>query len=468
MVSGMNLRRIAGLLSLSLAGLAGSEANGQPSSATLTGAAGEVKLMTLDPGHFHAALVQRTMYEQIAPVVHVYAPPGPDVAEHLKRIEGFNTRADQPTAWQERVYTGADYLEKLLAERPGNVVVISGNNRRKAEYIQACVSAGLNVLADKPMCIDAAGCKLLEEAFATARKKGVLLYDIMTERSEITTILQRELIGDREVLGKLETGSPDQPAVVKESVHYFCKTVAGSPLKRPGWYFDTTQQGEGIVDVTTHLVDLVMWTCFPDQPIDFDRDVRMLKARHWPTPITPAQYVQVTGLAGSPDFLKNKLDADGTLPCFANGEMTYTLKGVHVRVAVRWDFEAPAGGGDTHFSVIRGSKANVIIRQGREQSYRPELFVEPATGGKTAALSAALERVVAGWQARYPGVSLKPSETGWQVAIPDQYRVGHEAHFQEVMQRYLKYLVNGKLPAWEVPNMLAKYRTTTAALELAR
>ena len=32
-----------------------------------------VKLITLDPGHFHAALVQKTMYPQVDPNVYVYA-----------------------------------------------------------------------------------------------------------------------------------------------------------------------------------------------------------------------------------------------------------------------------------------------------------------------------------------------------------------------------------------------------------
>ena len=62
--------------------------------AKFTGAKGEVKIITLDPGHFHAALIQKIMYDQVSPVVHVYAPQGPDVADHLKRVEGFNTRAD--------------------------------------------------------------------------------------------------------------------------------------------------------------------------------------------------------------------------------------------------------------------------------------------------------------------------------------------------------------------------------------
>jgi len=36
------------------------------------------------------------------------------------------------------------------------------------------------------------------------------------------------------------------------------------------------------------------------------------------------------------------------------------------------------------------------------------------------------------------------------------------------MERFLKYLSEGKLPAWEAPNMLAKYYTTTRALEIAK
>ena len=53
---------------------------------------GEVKLITLDPGHFHAALVQKTMYPHVSPAVSVYAPPGNDLDQHLKRIESYNTR----------------------------------------------------------------------------------------------------------------------------------------------------------------------------------------------------------------------------------------------------------------------------------------------------------------------------------------------------------------------------------------
>jgi predicted dehydrogenase len=428
----------------------------------------KVKLMILNPGHYHAALVQKTMYDQVAPVAHVYAPAGPEVQEYLNLIGSFNSRAENPTSWQEKVYIGDDYFEKMLAEKPGNVVVISGNNQKKTRYIKSAVDAGLNVFCDKPMCIDAAGFKLLVEAFAAAEKNGVLLYDIMTERFNIVCILQKMLVTNKDVFGQLQKGSADQPAVVKESVHHFFKYVSGTPINRPRWYFDTAQQGEGLVDVTTHLIDLMMWTCFPDQAIDYQSDIAVTRARRWPTMITQQQYEKVTGAADFPGFLKGQLNDAGVLPCYANGEMVYTIKGIHVKLAVGWNFEAPPGGADTHYSLFRGSKAHVIIRQGKEQNYQPQLYVEPAPGARADELAASLKKAVAELQSRYPGIELEPHDNSWQVLIPDEHRIGHEAHFRNVTEKYLQYLSQGKLPEWEVPNMIAKYYITTRALQLAQ
>lgn len=433
-----------------------------------SGAPGEVKLMTLDPGHFHAALVQKTMYEEVSPVVHVYAPGAEDLELHIERLEAFNGRPENPTRWEWKVYIGPDYLERMLAERPGNVMVTAGNNRRKTECLKKAVDAAIHVLSDKPMCIDTKGFELLKAAFESAERHGVLLYDIMTERYEITSILQKELVARQDVFGELQPGTPENPSVVKESVHHLFKSVAGSPLRRPAWYFDVAQQGEGIVDVSSHLVDLVMWAAFPEQIIDYANDVLMLRARRWPTRVTGEQFERVTGKADFPDYLKPQLDAEGVLPYYCNGEMVYALRGVHTRISVIWNFEAPPGSGDTHFSVMKGSRANVFIRQGSEQRYTPELYIEPASGVDLEALGGALERAVADLQTAYPGIELRQLDGSCQILIPDRYRVGHEAHFGEVTAKFLRFLVEGRLPDWEVPNTIAKYYTTTQALELAR
>ena len=439
-------------------------AQGQQTGAALTGAKGEVRLMTLDPGHFHASLVQKTTYDQVSPVVYVYAPQGPDLQDHLKQIDGFNTRLADPTAWVEKVYAGADFLEKMIQQKPGNVVVISGNNAQKTDYIFRSVQAGLHVLADKPMVISPEKFPLLEEAFATAQKKGVLLYDIMTERYEITTILQGELAQIPEVFGTLEKGTPDDPAVTMQSVHHFFKSVAGSPLIRPAWSFDVRQQGEGIADVATHLVDLVQCVCFPGQALE-KTDVKVLSARRWPTVLSRDEFQAVTQLKVFPPYLSAAVDK-GQLRVYSNGQIDYTIRGVHARISVLWNYRPPEGAGDTHMSILRGTRCRLVIRQDKEEKYQPTLYVEAGAGGD---IEKALKKAIAGTlQARYPGISLEPLSQGkWRVEIPDKYRVGHEAHFAQVTEQFLRYLTQGRLPDWEVPNMIAKYYTTTTAMKMA-
>src|SRR3954468_4975164 len=155
--------------------------------------AGEGRAIPFDPGHFHAALVQKEMDAAVNRRVHVYAPLGPDLIAHLGRIAGFNTRRQRPTSWQLEVHTGSDGRERLLRERPGNVVVLSGRNRGKIDHILAAVRGGLTVLADKPWVLVPEALPRLEEALDIADEKGLIAYDIMTERHEITSVLQTEL-----------------------------------------------------------------------------------------------------------------------------------------------------------------------------------------------------------------------------------------------------------------------------------
>jgi len=428
-----------------------------------------VKLITLDPGHFHAALVQKRMYPNVSPKVHIYAPEGNDLKMHLDRINGFNTRAESPTAWQTEVYTGTDFFEKMLKEKAGNVVVLAGNNARKTEYILKSVEAGFNVLSDKPMAITPKDFELLKQAFAVAEKKGVLLYDIMTERYEISTILQKELSRFPKVYGTQEKGTPDDPAVTKESVHHFCKTVAGKPLQRPPWYYDTTQQGEAIVDVTTHLTDLVQWETFPEVTLS-PSDVTLVSARTWDTPVTLEQFKTSTSQSEWPAYLKKGLDANGVLQCRANGEFTYSLKGVFAKVSVLWNFQPPAGAGDTHYSLMRGTRASLIIEQGEAEGYKPVLYVEPrrGTGVKPEEIESALKEAMAEINKTYPGIGFEKHETGFRVLVPASYAVGHEAHFGQVAEKYLGFLKTRSLPAWEVPNMLTKYYTLMEAYKKSR
>ncbi len=425
-----------------------------------------IRLITLAPGHFHAALLQKSMYEGVDSTVHVFAPDMPEVRSYLNLINGYNSRKENPTTWKGDVYTAPDYLDKMLTTKPGNVVVISGNNRLKTEYIKKCVDAGLNVLADKPMAISKAGFDELKESFADAKRKKVLLYDIMTSRYEITNILQKAFSQLPDLFGELQKGTLKNPAMVSESVHYFFKEVSGVPLTRPDWYFDVQQEGEGIVDVTTHLVDLIQWECFPEASLDYEKDIKMLAARRWATILTPAQFRQVTKKDAYPDFL-NKDVKDSILSVFANGEMNYTIKGFHARASVVWKYQPPKGTSDSYYSILRGSKTNLVIRQEKEQQYQPVLYLEPSANISNDAWQAMVKKGIDQINGNYPGLTLKKSKNGWEVVIPASLKVDPEQQFSLVVKKYLQYLREGNMPEWEISAMLSKYYTTTQALEKA-
>ena len=413
----------------------------------------EFRLITLDPGHFHAALIQKSMYAGVSKRVAVYAPLGPDLIEHLNRIARFNLRHENPTSWELDVYTADGFLERMTTERPGNIVVLSGRNRAKIGRIRASLDAGLNVLADKPWIIRPEDLPALDDALTAAARHGLVAYDIMTERYEITSMLQRELINNAEIFGSILPGTEQEPAVYMESVHHILKLVAGVPNLRPAWFFDIEEQGEALADVGTHLVDLVQWTLFPERAMDYRSDIRILQAARWPTTMTPAEFRQVTGVPGE------------GLDYYCNTSVVYALRGVHTKLDVLWRWEAAEGTGDTHLAVFRGSKSRVEVRQGKEENFRPELFVVPEDAG----VIHALRSKIAALAQQYPGVGMEDQGSRIRVTVPDLYRVGHEAHFAQVTNQFFEYLRQpDTLPAWEKPNMLAKYYVSTKGVELSR
>jgi len=291
-----------------------------------------------------------------------------------------------------------------------------------------------------------------------------LLYDIMTERYEITNILQKELVNDTNLFGVFRKGSPQDPSVIFESIHYFFKNVSGKPLIRPAWFFDPNQQGDAIVDVGTHLVDLAQWECFPDEILNYQKDIEITGAKIWPTPLTPSQFKSVTGMDSYPGYLTPFIRKDSILETHGNGQMDYTLKGVPVRITAKWDYKAIEGGDALH-TLFKGTKSTIEIRQGKSENYKPVLYIIPV---KKEGFDNIINKAVEELNKVHPGLTIEKLKNGeWKIIIPEKYDVGHEAHFGQVMQHYLKFLKENKMPDWEVPNMLTKYFITTKSLEIA-
>ena len=425
----------------------------------LTGQPAKLRLLVYDPGHFHATLLQKDMLPELDPRVSVYAPLGPELVEYLSRISLFNNRLERPTNWEMDVHTGPNAFDRMLRDHAGDVVVFSGHNRGKIDRILASLSAGLHVLADKPWITSADDMPKLERALTLAARNKLASYDIMTERYEITSQVMRELVSSREVFGQLVPGDAATPAVSVRSVHHIKKTVAGVALKRPVWFFDIADYGDGLQDVGTHPVDLIQWTAFPDEVLDYRKDVRIGKLRHETVPISLAQFQEVTGVAAFPVALQHAVQGN-TLEYRCNGIGDYTLRGSHVKIEVLWKWEAPPdGAGDIYEATFRGANARIELRQGAAESFIPEVYVMPTSSNA----GSALDREIAKWQSRWPGIAVRRGNDGMRIVIPQRFRLGHEDHFGQVAAQFLKYArAPQSMPKWEREFMLAKYAVTTA------
>ncbi|MCZ7635861.1 MAG: hypothetical protein M5U12_07330 [Verrucomicrobia bacterium] len=233
------------------------------------------------------------------------------------------------------------------------------------------------------------------------------------------------------------------------------------PNLRPAWFFDIAEQGEGLTDVGTHLVDMVSWVLFPDTAIDDEREVQVLRGRRWPTSLSLAEYQRVTGQASFPGTLQPP-PVGGRFDYYCNNAVDYLLRGVHVRLETTWEFAAAPGRKDTERVVFRGSRARVEVRQDPEDQYRREVYVVPNETADAAALHAAVQRRLAALSVEISGLAVERQTSRLRVVIPERLRLGHEEHFAHVVQRFLEYVRNPRLlPAWEKPNLLAKYRITT-------
>ncbi|MGH7095938.1 MAG: putative oxidoreductase C-terminal domain-containing protein [Stellaceae bacterium] len=417
------------------------------------------RLVVVDPGHFHAALVQKEAVAGLSPRVHVYAPVGLDLADYLTRIARFNTRGENPTRWELAVSGGPDYLDRLRGEAPGGVVILSGRNRGKLALIEAAVAAGLHVLADKPVIIRRADLAALEQIAAAAEANGLVLADMMGGRGEITFTLARLLRADPEVFGEPVAGSPEAPAVEMTSVHHLMKQVAGVPSPRPAWYFDVTEQGDTLADIGTHLVDRIHNTLFPDDVLDYRTDIAIGTVERWPTPVSAAQFRALTGEAAWPEFLARWTEGDRLdYPC--NVRLDYAVRGIHARLNLRWNWQAEPGGDDTHTSVYHGTSARLEIRHGAAEGWRPQLYVVPV-GDK---VGAALDRRIAALQETHPGIAVERGAHGYRIAIPDALRLGHDAQFAALTRRFLAAVNDpSTVPRRERPNLIVKSFVCTAA-----
>ena len=182
-----------------------------------------------------------------------------------------------------------------------------------------------------------------------------------------------------------------------------------------------------------------------------------MAAKRWPTVLTK------TILARSPATSISMTCAmlAGAISIIIAIRWHYSARRAH-QTNVLWDKEA-AGGGDTHLAAshVRAESP------GREENLFPSSTSSQQDDGAPL-IRRGVDRKIR-LHAETPGLGVVDLGTHFRIAIPAEYRVGHEAHFAQVTKQFLRY-VRGQvtLPAWEKPNMLAKYFITTRGVEVSR
>jgi hypothetical protein len=214
-------------------------------------------------------------------------------------------------------------------------------------------------------------------------------------------------------------------------------------------------------------VDLAFWTLFPDQAIDYKTDVKVISASRSQIVLTKPQFQRLTGEQTWPDFLRTSVHND-QLEYACNNSALFTIHGAHASISDRWEYESIGALSDTYLVLYHGTRAAIRVRQSKLESYIPELVLIPNSGQDTASWKAALQRRLRSLSSKFPGLALQDNGHEIRVLIPQADRDRGGSTFNQLVGQFIQYVTNpGTLPAWEKPNMLAKYYVTTKAVELA-
>ncbi len=415
----------------------------------------------VEPGHFHAALTLKTPNARVSEDVHVYAAPGPERDAFVALIDAFNTRDENPTSWRLHLHDTESPAELLVAHGFASFAVLAGNNAKKLSTIAALHRAGIPVLADKPWLTQPDARTYLHRVTSGLP----IAHDIMTERYDVRARLRRAVVATPSVFGELDTSDPNTPAIEIGSKHHLYKMVNGAPLIRPVWYYDVGVQGDGLVDIQSHMTDQMQWligeTLAQGPHFDFDKDVTALDAKRWGTSVSLELFEKSTGMAEFPEDVMSRV-TQGVLDLQCNSEIRYQLRGVPVLQRAEWGQKEPTGSGDIHSVRIRGTKAEIVLEHGEHTGYEMQLHLKACGDSDLpGSVRAALPR----WQQHFTGLTVTESDHGVRFLIPDELVTTHEQHFAMCLDAFMNHLESAKAQPRTAARIRMRYEILAAAKE---
>ena len=413
----------------------------------------KVQLLFLQPAHFHAALILKYPNEELDSELLVFAESESSYSAFKELINQYNAEEVCSKLWKLTEFHGEHYLEKAFKNNQAQAVVLAGNNSRKIDFIEQAVSHHRAVFADKPLVIDVKGYNKLKKVF---QKKG-FVFDMMTERYAVKNQIIKHLVSDLDFSGGIVI-QDGKPSISFESTHHFIKNVAGKALLRPAKYYNVEEQGEGIVDVTAHFIDLAQWILSSEQSICIEEDIQEIRSEKWSTPINKNEFYLSTGLSDFPEYLDKYVNDQGVLEIYSNGKIEYLFKKYPISISVDWDIMDKEGHGDCLFAQFLTHSCLIEIKP--DANHISSIYLTPTRA--IGDFEKKLERTLGSIQ-EFTGLKIEKQADSFKIIIPKSLYLAHEDHFSKVLKQFLTYRKEG-LPDWEKTFMLTKYYLTTHAL----
>ena len=137
--------------------------------------------------------------------------------------------------------------------------------------------------------------------------------DLMTGPYSLRAQVMAQVVHTPELFGTFVTHEGPAPAIELASVHHLVKQINGQPLQGPGWYYDTTVQGDGVVDVQAHMVAQVQAWVLGEAGGEVERDIVLDSAYCWPTAVGEAYDLHTRGVRRTASAPRCPLPLSGAL-----------------------------------------------------------------------------------------------------------------------------------------------------------
>ena len=168
--------------------------------------------------------------------------------------ERFGEQLDVPA---ERMYSGLDGYQKILEDPDIQIVMFATPPGFRPRHILEAVSAGKNVFAEKPSCVDPAGYKICLAADAAAKAKGTSIVTGTQYRRQANYIGAVEQIRDG-AIGDIVSGTT---RYCSNGIWYKARkegeTDAEYQLRN--WMHFVWLSGDQIAEQAVHNIDAMNW-----------------------------------------------------------------------------------------------------------------------------------------------------------------------------------------------------------------